>query len=126
MELIHENSREVDKSEIADIFSVLGTQTNITNGHWIVINPSQSLDDATVVSFTAPAGKFWTDLANSFITIRFSVSKMAEHNRVAIVAGDALSLTNLIAHSLWSKINLNVSGKDITDDNSIPVCCLHS
>ena len=35
----------------------------------------------------------------------------------AIVAADALCLTNLFAHSLWSKVNFYVSGVDVTDGN---------
>ena len=113
MEYNHQDSSQVHKSEAIGLFKVPGTQTDIESGHWDIIKPTQSLDNATVVEFTAPDGPFFTDLANSFIKIQFSVSTTAG----AAIAANELSFINLIAHTLWNKVNLYVSGEDVTDDN---------
>ena len=110
MDRIHEYSTDSHKSEVVGIFKVPTTQVDIESGYWEVIRPTQTLDNATVVEFNADAGPFFTDLANSYIKIRLSVSSTAG----AILANVELSLTNLIAHSLWSKINLYVSGEDVS------------
>ena len=113
MERIHQVSSNTFKSEAIGLFKVPGTQVDIKAGHWKVIYPTQSIDNATVVEFNEAEGPFFTDLANSYIKIQFSVSSTAG----AIIAGDAISLTNYIAHSLWRKIELYVSGINISNDN---------
>ena len=113
MEYNHQDSATAHKSEAIGLFKVPETQTDIESGHWDVIEPTQSLDKTKVVGFKAAAGPYFTDLANSYVQIRFSVSTTAG----AVVAADALSFVNLIAHTLWSKVNLYVSGIDVTDDN---------
>ena len=113
MELNHQDTTRMHKSEAIGLFKVPGTQTDIASGHWKVIKPTQSLDNASVIEFEADAGPFFSDLANSFITVQFSVSTTAG----AVIAANELSFINLIAHSLWSKINLYISGIDVTDDN---------
>ena len=113
MERIHQYSDNSHKSEVVGLFKVPGTQVDIAAGHWEVINPTQTLTGANVVEFKADAGPNYIDLANSYVKIRFSVSKTAG----AIVAADALSTTNLIAHSLWSTVHLFVSGVEVTDGN---------
>ena len=102
MERNHQDSSNVHKSEAIGLFKVPWIQVDIEAGHWNVIKQTQSLDNATVVEFTADSGPYFTDLANSFVKIRFSVSKTGG----AIVAADALSLTNPIAHTIWRKVNL--------------------
>ena len=113
MEFNHQKSSRVHKSEAVCLFKVPPTQTDIESGHWKIINPTQSLEDSMVVEFEAAAGPFFTDLANSFLKIQFSVSTTAG----AVISTDALSIVNLIAHTLWSKVNLYVSGENVTDDN---------
>ena len=96
MERIHKDSSNSHKTEAIGLFKLPTTQVDVDAGHWDVISPTQSLENCTVVEFSAAAGPYFTDLANSYIKIRFSVSKTGG----AIVDGDALSLSNLIAHSL--------------------------
>ena len=90
MERIHQDSSNSHKSEAVGLFKVPGTQVDIEAGHWEVIHPTQSLDDATEVKFIAASGPYSTDLANSHIKVQLSVSK----TRRAIVAAESLSLTN--------------------------------
>ena len=113
MELNHQNSARAHKSELVSLFKTPSTQTDIESGYYEVIKPTQSLDDAMVVEFTAPDGPFFTDLANSFIKIQFSVSTTAG----AAIVTNELSFINLIAHTLWSKIDLYISGESVTSDN---------
>ena len=74
------------------------------------MRPTQSLTGATSVEFTASAGAFCTDLSKSFVEVEFTVTKTGG----SIVAADACSLTNLFAHSLWSKVLLSVNDVDVT------------
>ena len=113
MELNHQDSARAHKSEVVSLFRTPPTQTDIESGHYEVIKPTQSLDNAMVVEFTAPDGPFFTDLANSFIKIQFSVSTTAG----AAVLANELSFINLIAHTMWNKVNLYISGEDVTDGN---------
>ena len=86
MERVHKDSPNNHKTEAIGLFKVPGTQADIEAGYWDVIPPTQSLENSTVVEFSAAAGPYFTDLANSYIKIRFSVSKGGG----AIVDGDAL------------------------------------
>ena len=75
MERNHQHSSNSHKSEAVGLFKVPGTQVDIEAGHWDVVHSTQSLDGATVVEFEADAGPHFTDLANSVVKVRFSVSK---------------------------------------------------
>ena len=65
------------------------------------------------MEFTASAGAFCTNLSKSFVEVEFTVTKTGG----SIVAADACSLTNLIAHSLWSKILLSINDVDVTSED---------
>ena len=73
MERIHKNSSDVHKSEVVGLFKVPGTQTDIESGYWKVLNPIQSITGATEVHFGIGGGTEYTDLANSYLKIKFSV-----------------------------------------------------
>ena len=64
MERNHQDSSDVHKSEVVGLFKVPGTQVDIKAGHWKVINPTQNLDNSTVVEFAAEADPFFTDLTD--------------------------------------------------------------
>ena len=71
----------------------------------------------TSIEFTASDGAFCTDLAKSFVEVEFTVTKTGG----SIVAADACSLTNLFAHSLWTKVRLSVNDVDVsTGDRYYP------
>ena len=110
MELIHAKSAPSSKSEVVGLFSVPTTQEDIKAGHWEIIGPTQTLTGATSVEFSASSGAFCTDLHNSFVEVEFTVTKTGG----SIIATDACSLTNLAAHSLWSKINLSVNDVEVS------------
>ena len=105
MDLIHAKSAPAVKSEVQGLISVPNTQEDIKSGHWEVIGPTQSLTGATSIELSASSGAFCTDLSASFVRVDFTVTKTGG----SIVAADACSLTNLAAHSLFSKINLYVN-----------------
>ena len=110
MELIHAKSAPASKSEVLGLISVPSTQEDIKSGHWEIIGPTQSLTGATNVEFSASSGAFCTDLHNSYVEVEFTVSTTAG----SVIAANACSLTNLFAHSLWSKINLSVNDVEVS------------
>jgi hypothetical protein len=110
MELIHERSALSSKSEVLGLASLPTTQEDVKGGHWEIVGPTQSLTGATSVEFTAGSGAFCTDLSKRFVEVEFTVTKTGS----SIVVADACSLTNLFAHSLWSKVLLSVNDVDVT------------
>ena len=107
MELIHEKSAPSSKSEVLGLASLPTTQEDVKGSHWEIVGPTQSLTGVTSVEFMAGASAFCTDLSKSFVELEFTVTKTGG----LIVAADALSLTNLFAHSLWSKVLLSVNDR---------------
>ena len=117
IELIHKKSAPSSKSEVLGLTSLPTTQEDIKGGHWEIVGPTQSLTGATSVEFTAGSGAFCTDLSKSFVEVEFTVTKTGG----SILAADACSLTNLLTHSLWSKILLSVNDVEVTSgDRNYP------
>jgi len=113
MAFVHEQSCECLKSEL-DLFSVPPTQTSVENGNWIEYHPLTSVGEFEING----NGEDYIDLANTMLYIRAKVTRPNGDN----IADDAaVGPTNLFLHSLFSQVDISLSGTQvIASTNTYP------
>ena len=99
------------KSEL-DIFSVPPTQTSIEDGIVVDYHSIASLMDTGPIEFDIPASvEHYLDLAHVYLQLAVKITKNDGSN---LEASSAVGPTNLFLHSLFSQVDVQLNGKQVS------------
>ena len=115
MSLVDTNSCICVKSEL-DIFSVPPTQTSIEDGIVVDYHPIASLVDTGPIEFDIPASvEHYLDRAHVYLHLAVKITKNDGSN---LEAGSAVGPTNLFLHSLFSQVDVQLNGKQVSSSSN--------
>ena len=113
--LVDTNSCICIKIEL-DIFSVPPTQTGIED---IVVDyhPIASLVDTGPIESDIPASvENYMDIAHVYLLLAVKITK---NDGSSLEAGSAVGPTNLFLHSLFSQVDIQLNGKQVSSPSNI-------
>ena len=111
MAFVHPKSCICVKSEL-DLFSIPPTQTSIENGTMVEYHPIASIVDNGPIEFNIPgSGEDYLDLANTYLHIGV---KIVEADGTDIAADAGVGPVNLLLHSLFSQVDVQLNDKLVT------------
>ena len=103
------------KSEL-DLFSIPPTQTSIENGMMVEYHLIVSIVENGPIEFNIPGcGEDYLDLANPYLHIGV---KIVEADGIDIAADAGLGPVNLLLHSLFSQVEVQLNDKLVTSSAS--------
>ena len=105
-----------------DYFMPTMQQAAITAQYYDEVAPSNPLNSTqanplSTLEFKIPASAdLYRDLGNTFLMVKCKIVKADGSN---LDQDAAIAPTNLIAHSMWSNVQVNLCGKDLSDKDSL-------
>ena len=105
---------ECAKSEF-DYFLPIPTQTSIVRTFLREYTPLSALQHGAPIEFAvAGTENLYMDLNQSYIYIKCKITKA---NKTALVVADKVGPINLTLHSLFSNMELELCGKQVSDNS---------
>lgn len=111
MSLLHNNSSLCVSSQL-DLFALPGTQTSQEKGSFVQHYPISTLDDGPI-QFEIKPSPLYTDLADTRLYIRARITGTEN-----IADAQFLSPVNMLMHALFSKVDVHVGNRLITQSSS--------
>jgi hypothetical protein len=88
------------------------TETGIVNTNWVQIRPSSQITSGGVIDFTVPGNTLqYINLYKTSLYVKVQVFKK---DGTKLTASDNAAPSNLLLHSLWSQIDVNIQQKSVS------------
>lgn len=110
MKRIHPDSCECDKEEL-NLFSLPPTQTTIEKSSVVEYHPISTIKHTSPLEFFVPGSQDYLDLSQTMLHVRGKVVRADDKD---LEVGDLVGPTNLLLHSLFSRIDIMLEDKLIT------------
>ena len=96
-----------------DLFRKSLIQTAIVDGTWVEVRPLNSIEETAPVDFHIDGtSEDFIDLSETYIKVKARITTADGENGYG--ANDMVAPTNLILHSLWSKLDVSFNGKRVS------------
>ena len=100
-----------------DYFEKNAFQTAIVSEYDRDINPTGALQEGSPIEFIITgADRLYLDLNNSKLQVKVKIT-LANSNDLAV--GNVVGPVNLMLHSLFSKVDMSLCGKEVSDPSSL-------
>ena len=113
MALINENSCACVSSQL-DLFTVPGTLTSQEKNSYVQYYPIATLDDGPI-EFDVKQSPMYTDLSDTRLYLR---CKAVKRDGTDIGAADAVSVSNMLFHALFSRLDVHVGDTLVTQSGA--------
>ena len=114
MSLVHKQSQFCAKSEL-DLFTVPPTQLSIDKSFTVSYQSSTPLKGSGPLKFQVDGCDDFTDLSQTMLYVNVQI---VNSNGKQLDPTDIVALTNLFLHSLFSKVELKLNGKQVCSMNN--------